>query len=100
MFLLRLALKAGKELAGGVRPRIVGLGCGVPLEEVGDAGVHLAASDDHDSVCAVPAVVNVQSVALNTFPGMNRCSLAVQIHEPRLHAGSRYLFVHLLMSDI
>ena len=36
-----------------VRPRIVSLCFGTPLEKVGDAVVHLAASDDHDSVCAV-----------------------------------------------
>ena len=41
-----------------MRPRIVGLGCGAPLEEVGDAVVHLAASDGHDPVYTVrrPAV--------------------------------------------
>ena len=51
-----------------VRPRIVSLGCSVPLKEVGDVVVHLAASDGHDSVCAVPAAVDVQPVALDKFP--------------------------------
>ena len=68
-----------------VQPRIVGLGCGVPLEEVGDAVVHLAASDGHGSVCTVPAVVDVQSVAFNKFSGINRRGLAIQTHEPLLH---------------
>ena len=43
-----------------VRPRIVGLCCGAPLEEFGDVVVHLAASDGHDSVRTVSAVVDVQ----------------------------------------
>ena len=41
-----------------MRPRFVGLGCGVPLEEVVDAVVHLVASDGHDFVYTVqrPAI--------------------------------------------